>query len=32
MGKKAPMQVQLAYTTPSGAKYVQVITDYRLLS
>jgi hypothetical protein len=29
MGKKALMQVQLTYTSPSGAKYLQVITDYR---
>jgi hypothetical protein len=32
MGKKALMQVQLTYTSPSGAKYLQVITDYRDLS
>ena len=30
--KKVPMQIQLTYTTPSGAKYLQVITDYRILS
>lgn len=29
---KALMQVQLSYTNPSGSKYIQVITDYRLLS
>lgn len=29
MGKKAVMQVQLTYTSPNGAKYMQVITDYR---
>ena len=26
------MQIQLTYITPSGAKYLQVITDYRILS
>jgi hypothetical protein len=26
------MQVQLTYTSPSGSKYLQVITDFRILS
>lgn len=26
------MQVQLTYTSPSGDKYLQVITDFRILS
>lgn len=26
------MQVQLTYVSPTGAKYLQVITDYRELS
>lgn len=26
------MQVQLTYTSPSGNKYLQVISDFRILS